>query len=84
MLEFGWEWGWGWGVDGGWTPLLTRPRRCCNLALLVYHGIDLFQGIDFNFGDIDSNNYVFFGGLPSEYMRNLASLALPSVMFEHR
>ena len=58
------------------------------MSLVDIHAVHSFsvvhQGIDFNFGDIDSNNYVFFGGLPEEYMRNLASLALPSVMFEHR
>ena len=28
-------WDWGWGVDGGWTPLPTRPQRYCDPASLV-------------------------------------------------
>ena len=70
--------------------VITHFGNLSSVTIFVQHfaifqlNLILFQGIDFNFGDIDSNNYVFFGGLPSEYMRNLASLALPSVMFEHR
>ena len=35
--------GWALGVDGGWLPLLTRPQRYCDPALLVFfHGLAIF------------------------------------------
>ena len=45
-------------------------------------------GSDFNFGEIQRNNYVFFGGLPNEYydgdQTKLETLSLPSAYFEPR
>ena len=30
-----WGWGWGLGVEGGWTPLPTRPQQYCEPTSLV-------------------------------------------------
>ena len=42
-------------------------------------------GSDFEFGNMTTNSYVYFGGLPlSVYDYNLQKLALPSSFFKNR
>ena len=45
-------------------------------------------GSDFSFGNLTRNNYVYFGGLPTQYyngdQKKLDTLSLPSVFFEPR
>ena len=43
-------------------------------------------GIDFQFGSLERNNFVYLGGMPAHYRNpeQLQYLALPSIMFGER
>ena len=42
------------------------------------------SNIDFQFGSLERNNFVFLGGMPATYRELLKKLALPSIMFDKR
>ena len=44
------------------------------------------SNIDFQFGSLERNNFVFLGGMPATYRNKelLEKLALPSIMFDKR
>lgn len=71
--------------DGDWHRVEIKRNRMETTLIVDGDTSSKFAfGSDFNFGDLRSNNEVFFGGLPSFYEQDLRRLALPSVVFQPR
>lgn len=75
--------------NNNWHKVLIQRKRM-ETTITLDDNRDLTQtklsyGSDFNFGDIEKNSGVYFGGMPQHHFStNLRNLALPSVMFEKR
>lgn len=67
---------------------IQRNRMETTLYVDNYHDSRVAFGSDFNFGDVTTNNFVYFGGLPKTYYQgqtsNLEKLSLSSAFFEPR
>lgn len=71
--------------DGRWHRVeVQRNRMETTLYLDKVHDSRVAFGSDFYFGNISSNNFVYFGGLPWSYNSSLSKLSLPSVFSEPR
>ena len=73
--------------DNQWHKvLIQRNQKETILSIDDYKKGARVPGLDFQFGDLKGNNYVFLGGMPVVYRNpeNLQYLALPSIMFEKR
>lgn len=72
--------------DNRWHSVkITRNRMETTLKVDNLVDTKVAFGSDFNFGHLETNSDVFFGGVPDYHFRNdLKSLALPSVIFHAR
>ena len=70
--------------DGQWHKVEIRRNRMETILIVddINQQSQFAFGSDFNFGSsLANNSYVYFGGMPNDYMARLHNLALPSVMF---
>ncbi|KAH3725989.1 hypothetical protein DPMN_051844 [Dreissena polymorpha] len=73
--------------DFNWHRVEVRRNRMETLFYVDhFHDSRVAFGSDFNFGDVSTNNYVFFGGLPQTYgnLSRLSKLSLTSAFYETR
>lgn len=73
--------------DGRWHRVkVQRHRMETTLYVDSYHDSRVAFGSDFNFGNIETNNHVYFGGIPNSFYQSNKplNLSLPSVYFETR
>lgn len=75
--------------DNRWHSVkIKRNRMETSLYVDGQHDSRVAFGSDFHFGDVDTNNFVYFGGIPEKYymrnQQNLKQLSLSSVYFENR
>jgi hypothetical protein len=73
--------------DNRWHKVGIQRNKLKTVLLIDnWNKSTLSYGLDFQFGSLEKNNYVFLGGMPEFYAdpERLQYLALPSVMFEER
>ena len=69
--------------DGRWHKVEIRRNRMETTLIVddINQQSEFAFGSDFNFGTLEKNSYVYFGGMPNVFISKLTELALPSVMF---